>query len=146
MSAQRFSRVRVVLAAIVAAAFVQAWLGAPIAFGQDDPTAALPQNPELSVTLQLPEKATPGQTVAATISITNNSGRFQSIVVKGVWLDPTGDATVTTRSGLLLPGQTVTRVVDYLVDERSVPGLHEVTVSVEGRAGASSAKAVVEVS
>lgn len=131
---------------MMTAVFVHAWLGAPVALGQDDPAAAPLQNPELSVTLQLPEKAAQGQTIAATVSITNNSSKFQTILVKGVWLDPTGDATVTTRNGMLFPGQTVTRVVDYTIDERSLPGLHELTVSVEGRGGASSAKAIVEVS
>ena len=139
------SRVRLVFAAIMAAVLLvggQAMLGVPVAFGQAD---APPQNPDLAITLTLPETASQGDTVAATVTISNNSSRLQSIVVKGVWLDPTGDATVTTRNGFLLPGQTVTRVVDYVVDERSVPGLHELTVSVEGRGGASSAKAVVEV-
>lgn len=117
-------------------------LRVPVAFGQAD---APPQNPELAVSLTLPETATQGDTVAATITISNNSARLQSIVVTGVWLDPTGDATITTRNGLLFPGQTVTRVVDYVVDEKSVPGVHELTVSVEGRAGASSATAIVEV-
>jgi hypothetical protein len=139
------SRVRLVFAAIMAAAVLvggQAMLSVPVAFGQAD---APPQNPELGVSLTLPETATQGDTVAATITISNNSARLQSIVVKGIWLDPTGDATITTRNGLLFPGQTVTRVVDYVVDEKSVPGVHELTVSVEGRAGASSATATVEV-
>lgn len=139
------SRARLVLAAVMAALVVlgvQTTLRVPVAFGQADAPA---QNPELSVSLTLPETASQGDTVAATISISNNSSRLQTIVVKGIWLDPTGDATVTTRNGLLLPGQTVTRVVDYVVNEKSVPGTHQLTVSVEGRAGASSATAAVEV-
>jgi hypothetical protein len=140
------TRARLLLAALMAAVFFQSMLGVPVAFGQGDgPAAAPPQNPELSIALSLPEKAAQGETVAATVTISNNSARLQSIVVKGIWLDPTGDATITTRNGFLLPGQTVTRVVDYTVNEKSVPGLHELTVSVEGRAGASSATAVVEV-
>lgn len=139
------SRVRLVLAAIMAAVVLvggQTMLGVPVAFGMAEAPA---QNPELAISLTLPEKAVQGDTVAATVTISNNSSRLQSIVVKGVWLDPAGDATITTRNGFLFPGQTVTRVVDYVVDERSVPGVHELTVSVEGRGGASSATAVVEV-
>ena len=136
------SRVRYLLAAIMVAVFTQAMLSVPVAFGQAEAPA---QNPDLTVVLTLPEKAAQGDTVAATIVISNNSSRLQTIVVKGIWLDPTGDATVTTRNGLLLPGQTITRVVDYVVNEKSVPGLHELTVSVEGKGGASSATAVVEV-
>ena len=130
------------LAAITVALFTQTMLSVPVAFGQAEAPA---QNPDLSVALTLPEKAAQGDTVAATIVISNNSPRLQSIVVKGIWLDPTGDATVSTRNGFLLPGQTITRVVDYVVNEKSVPGLHNLTVSVEGKGGASSATAVVEV-
>ena len=59
--------------------------------------------------------------------------------------DAAGETTVQTRTGLLFPGQSVTRVVEYLVDERSIPGLHEITISVEGSGGTSSATTVVEV-
>lgn len=136
------SRVRLLIAALVAVLVsVQSLSGVPVAFGQTE-TA---QNPELTVSLAVQERATQGETVAATISIVNNSPKLQTIVVKGIWLDPTGDATVTTRNGLLLPGQTIVRTIDYVVNEKCVPGMHELTVSVEGRGGASSAKAAVEV-
>ena len=103
------------------------------------------QNPDITVSLSVPDTASVGETVAATISFTNNSAAFQSITIRGVWRDPTGDETVTARTALLFPGQTVTRVVDYTLDERSVPGPHEVSITVEARSGASSAAAVVQV-
>ena len=135
-------RVRLVLAAIMAVVCVQTVLRVPVAFGAE---GALSQNPEIVVSLTLPETATLGDTVAATVSISNTSSRLQSIAVTGVWVDPAGEATITNRTGLLLPGQTVTRVIDYVVNDACLPGLHELTVSVEGRAGASSATAAVEV-
>ncbi|MCC7369765.1 MAG: hypothetical protein IT306_15160 [Chloroflexi bacterium] len=136
------SRVRLLMAALFALLLsVQTMVSVPVALGQTE-TA---QNPDLSVSLAVQERAAQGETVAATISIVNNSARLQTIVVKGVWLDPTGDAAITTRNGLLLPGQTVTRTIDYVVNEKCVPGIHELTVSVEGRGGASSAKAAVEI-
>lgn len=125
------------------AALLLLTVGAPAARAA---SAVDSQNPDILVSLTVPDRASVGDTVAATISFTNRSAAFQSITVRGVWRDPTGDETVTTRSGLLLPGQTVTRVVDYTVDARSVPGLHEVSVTVEARSGASTAATVVEVS
>lgn len=103
------------------------------------------QNPDLTVSIAVPDQTSVGQTVAATVVIVNNSSRFQSIVVSGIWTDPAGEATVQSRSGLLFPGQTVTRVVEYLVDERSLPGPHEITIVVEGIGGTSSATTTVEV-
>lgn len=148
MSRGRFLAIAVALA--VGAVGVPATLGAPVVFGEEAeaaaPIAAAPaQNPELTVSLSLPPQATQGDTVAATVTISNNSPRFQTIAVKGIWVDPTGEATITSKSGILLPGQTITRVIDYVVNEKCVPGIHELTVSVEGRAGESSATAAVEV-
>ena len=130
-----------VLAGVVASLMLLL-VGAPVAFGAADTEA---QNPELTVSLAVPEEARIGDTVAATISITNNTRTFASIVVQGVWLDPAGEATVSSRNGFLLPGQTVTRVVDYVVNESCVPGTHALTITVQNRNGASSATANIEV-
>jgi hypothetical protein len=135
-------RARLVSLAVVAALGLQALILVPTALGA---SATEAQNPDISVSLSVPDTASVGETVAATVSFTNNSPSFQSITVRGVWKDPTGDETVTTRSALLFPGQTVTRVVDYTVDARSVPGQHEVSVTVETHTGASTAATVVQV-
>jgi hypothetical protein len=103
------------------------------------------QNPDFTVSITVPDQASVGDTVAATISISNTSSRIQTFLVKGIWLDPAGEETVQARNGLLLPGQTITRVVDYKLDERSIPGTHQITLTVEGKSGASSATAAVEV-
>ena len=134
--------VRALRAAAVAALLVQVSFVAPSAQAA---SATESQNPDLTVTLSVPDQATVGQTIAATLSISNNSGSFQSIVVKGVWTEPDGEETVQSKSGLLLPGQTVTRVIDYVVKDSVEPGVHEITLSVESKSGTSSAKAPIEV-
>ena len=132
-------RILLVLATTVA---VQILAGSPVVFGAADTEA---QNPELIVSLSMLDQAKVGDTVQATISITNNTRRIENIVIEGAWTEPNGEATVTTRNGLLLPGQTVTRVVDYVVNESCVPGIHAVTIKVQGRDGASSATSNIEV-
>jgi hypothetical protein len=134
-------RARLVLLAILAGLGFP-MLFVPVVLGA---SATAAQNPDMVVSLSVSDTASVGDTVAATVSFTNNSPAFQSITIRGVWKDPTGDETVTTRTALLFPGQTVTRVVEYEVDARSVPGLHEVSVTVETRTGASTATTVVEV-
>ena len=133
---------RTSLLAAVAALLVHLSLGMPVAFAA---SATEAQNPDLTVSLTVPDQAAMGDTVEATISITNNSPQLQSFVVKGIWMDPAGEATVQTKNGLLLPGQTVSRVVDYTLNEKSIPGTHEITLSVEGKGGMSSATAAVQV-
>jgi hypothetical protein len=132
-------RILLVLATTVA---VQILAGSPVVFGAADTEA---QNPELIVSLSMLDQAKVSDTVQATISITNNTQRIENIVIEGAWTEPNGEATVTTRNGLLLPGQTVTRVVDYVVNESCVPGIHAVTIKVQGRDGASSATSNIEV-
>ena len=127
---------------VVVALTLQVSVGMPVVHAA---SATEAQNPDLTVSLTVPDQATVGDTVAATISISNNSSRIQTILVRGTWQDPAGEATVQSRNGLLLPGQTVTRVVDYKLDERSIPGTHQITLTVETRGGASSATAAVEV-
>jgi hypothetical protein len=83
--------------------------------------------------------------VAATITIVNNTRSIESIVVEGVWTDPSGGTTVQSKNGLLLPGQQVTRVVDYVVNASCEPGTHEVTITVQNRHGTSSASASIQV-
>jgi uncharacterized protein YfaS (alpha-2-macroglobulin family) len=129
---------------LVLATTVAVWIlsSTPVAFGAADTEA---QNSELTVSLTMPDQAKVGDTVQATISITNNTRRIENISVEGAWTDPDGQATVTSRNGLLLPGQTVTRVVDYVINESCVPGTHAVTIKVQNRNGASTATANVEV-
>lgn len=129
-------------AAAAAALLVQVSFAAPSALAA---SATQSQNPDLTVTLSVPDQAAVGQTIAATLSISNNSSKLQTIVVKGIWTEPDGEATVQTKSGLLLPGQTVTRVVDYVVKDDVVPGIHEITLTVESKSGTSSATAPIEV-
>ncbi|HZO25353.1 MAG TPA: hypothetical protein VFH48_05095 [Chloroflexota bacterium] len=136
------SRVRLLVLAAVAALMLQAPIGSSLAHAA---SATEAQNPDFTVSISVPDQAAIGDTVAATITISNNSSRIQMILVKGSWLDPAGEETVQARNGLLLPGQTVTRVVDYKLDERSLPGMHQITLTVESRGGASSATAAVEV-
>jgi hypothetical protein len=136
------SRARYLLLAVVAVLMLQFPLSAPAAFAA---SATEAQNPDIVVSLTVPDQASVGEMVAATITISNTSARFQTIQVKGIWTDPAGETTVQEKGGFLLPGQTVTRVVDYKVDERSIPGTHQITLTVETRGGASSATANVEV-
>ena len=136
------SRVRRFLLAAAMILALQVSVSMPVVHAA---SATEAQNPELTVSLTVPDQATVGDTVAATISISNNSSRIQAILVKGTWQDPAGEATIQSRNGLLLPGQTVTRVVDYKLDERSMPGTHQITLTVETRGGASTATAAVEV-
>jgi hypothetical protein len=128
--------------AAVAALVVNVSLTTPAALAA---SATDSQNPDLTVSLTVPDQAAIGETIAATMSISNNSSRIQAIVVKGIWTEPSGEETVQSRNGLLLPGQTVTRVVDYMVKETVVPGIHEITLSVESKSGTSSATAPVQV-
>jgi hypothetical protein len=128
--------------AAVAALVVNVSLTTPAALAA---SATESQNPDLTVSLTVPDQAAIGETIAATMSISNNSSRIQAIVVKGIWTEPSGEETVQSRNGLLLPGQTVTRVIDYQVKETVVPGIHEITLSVESKSGTSSATAPVEV-
>lgn len=129
-------------AAAVAALLVQCSLAAPAALAA---SATQSQNPELTVSLSVPDQASVGQTIAATMSISNNSSKIQTILVKGIWTEPSGEETVQTKNGLLLPGQTVTRVIDYQVKDNVEPGIHEITLTVESRSGTSSASAPIEV-
>ena len=136
------SRAFLLRAAGVAALLVQVSLATPAAQAA---SATDSQNPDLTVSLSIPDQASVGQTIAATLSISNNSGSFQSIMVKGIWTEPDGESTVQSQRGMLLPGQTVTRVIDYVVKDTVEPGIHEITLSVESRSGISSAKAPIEV-
>jgi hypothetical protein len=136
------SRSLLLRAAAVAALLVQVSLAAPAALAA---SATQSQNPDLTVSLTVPDQAAVGETIAATLSISNNSSKLQTIVVKGIWTEPSGEETVQTKSGLLLPGQTVTRVVDYVVKQDVEPGIHEITLTVESKSGASSASAPIEV-
>jgi hypothetical protein len=137
-----FRLLRLTLLVAVTALTCQAFSGTPTALGA---SSTATQNPELTVSLSLPDQASLGETVAATITIVNNTSSFESIVVQGTWTDPEGEATVQTKSGLLLPGQRVTRVIDYVVNESCTPGTHEVTITVQNSRGASSATANIEV-
>jgi len=130
------------LLVLATALVVQFLAGTPIAFGAADTET---QNPDLTVSLTVPDQASVGETVQAKISITNNTRRFETIVVEGNWTDPNGVDTVTTRNGMLLPGQTVSRVIDYEVKDSSVRGTHVVTIRAQDRNGASTATANVEV-
>jgi hypothetical protein len=136
------SRLRFALLAAVAALLVQFSLGMPVALAASD-TAS--QNPDLTVSLTVPDQALIGETIDAMISITNNSSKLQMISVKGIWTEPSGDSTVQAKSGLLLPGQTVTRVINYVVSDKCMPGTQQITLSVESKSGTSTATAPVEV-
>lgn len=133
---------RALRAAAVAALLVQVAVSAPAAQAA---SATESQNPDLTVSLSVPDQASIGQTIAATLSISNNSGTIQTIMVKGIWTEPDGEETVQSQRGLLLPGQTVTRVIDYVVKDTVEPGIHEITLSVESKGGTSSARAPIEV-
>jgi hypothetical protein len=133
---------RLPLLAVAAALTVQFLIGTPVALGA---SSTATQNPEITVSVSLPDQARLGETVAATITIANNTRSIESIVVQGVWTEPSGESTVTTRNGLLLPGQKITRVVDYVVDEAIEPGTHEVTINVQNSSGTSSASTSIEV-
>ena len=136
------TRATLLRAAAVAALIVQVSLAAPAALAA---SASQSQNPDLTVSLTVPDQAAVGQTIAATMSISNNSSKIQTIAVRGIWTEPSGEQTVQTKSGLLLPGQTVTRVIDYAVKDDVEPGIHEITLSVESKSGTSSASAPIEV-
>src|SRR5690349_13612759 len=103
------SRVPYLLLAAVTALLFQLPFSQPVAYAA---SASDAQNPDITVSLSIPDQTSVGETVAATMSITNNSPKLQMIVVKGIWTDPSGEETVQTKNGLLLPGQTVTREVD----------------------------------
>src|SRR5688572_426156 len=85
------SRAFLLRAAAVAALLVQVSLAAPAAQAA---SATESQNPDLTVTLSVPDQTTVGQTIAATLSISNNSGKIQTIMVKGIWTEPDGEETV----------------------------------------------------
>jgi hypothetical protein len=126
----------------VGALMVQVSLTTPAALAA---SATDSQNPDLTVSLTVPDQAAVGEKIAATMTISNNSSNIQAIVVKGIWTEPSGEETVQSRNGLLFPGQTVTRVIDYQVKDTVVPGVHEITLSVESKSGTSSATAPVQV-
>jgi hypothetical protein len=136
------SRARILVLAVVAALALHLQAGLPVAHAA---SATDSQYPDLTVSLTVPDQARVGETIQATMVISNNSSRLLPILVKGIWTEPSGEATVQTKSGMLFPGQTVTRVVDYVVSEKVVPGIHEITLSVEADGGTSSATAPVEV-
>jgi hypothetical protein len=121
---------------------VQSLVGTPVALGA---SASATQNPDFTVTLSLPDEATLGDTVAATVTIVNNTRSVATFTARGTWTDPAGVATVTTKNGMLVPGQSITRVIDYAVDEKVVAGTHEVTVTVENGHGTSSATANIQI-
>lgn len=137
------SRASLLALAAVAALVLHLSLGMPVALAS---SASDSQNPDISVSLTVPDQVAVGDTINATMVIVNNSPKIQFIEVKGIWTDPTGDTSVQSQNGLLLPGQTVNKVVNYVVSDKCVPGTHEITLSVETRSGgASSATAPVQV-
>jgi hypothetical protein len=136
------SRAAFLSMAAAAGLLVQVSLTAPTALAA---SASDSQNPDLTVSLTVPDQAAVGEKIAATMSISNNSSKIQAIVVKGIWTEPSGEETVQSRNGLLLPGQTIVRVIDYQVKDTVVPGVHEITLSVESKSGTSSATAPVQV-
>ena len=136
------ARIHLLFLAAIAILLLQIPLGVRVAHAA---SASDAQNPDITVSLSVPDQASVGDTVEVTISIVNNSANLQMIVVKGLWLDPAVEATVHSKSAFLMSGQTLTRVIDYKIDERSIPGTHQITLTVEGRGGASSATAAVDV-
>src|SRR3954467_12912050 len=136
------SRVSLLALAAVAALVLPLSLGMTMALAASDTET---QNPDLTVSLSIPDQASVGESIAATITIANNSPKLQMFVAKGIWTDPSGEATVQSKNGLLLPGQTISRVIDYVVSDKCVPGTHQITFSVESKGGTSSATAPIEV-
>lgn len=129
--------------ALAAGLALQALVSPPVALAT---TATEAQNPDLSVSVSLPDQATYGESVTATISIANNTRGIQSVSVYGARIDPNGEGPEpTTRTIMLLPGQTLNHKVTYTVDESFVPGTHQVIVTVANRNGESSASAFIEV-
>src|SRR5215212_5778150 len=94
------SRLAVLLLATAFAMVLHLSPSVPTALAASDTEA---QNPDLAVTLSVPDQAAIGDTVAATISISNTSPKIQMIVVTGIWTEPSGESTVQTKNGLLLP-------------------------------------------
>ncbi|MCC6178524.1 MAG: hypothetical protein IT305_24740 [Chloroflexi bacterium] len=141
---RRFGRRSFMLAVSLTIPILSAQVAAcpPRAYAATDTQA---QNPDLTVSLSVPDEARIGDTIDATVSISNTSPKIQTITVRGIWTDPAGEATVQTRSGLLFPGQTVSRVITYAIDESCIVGIHEITVAVEARSGTSSASSTVEI-
>jgi hypothetical protein len=137
------NRASLLALAAVAALLLQLSCGPSAALAS---SASDSQNPDISVSLTVPDQVSIGDTIEATMVIVNNSPKIQIIAVKGIWTDPTGDTTVQSQNGLLLPGQTINKVINYVVSDKCVPGTHEITLSVETKGGgASSATAPVEV-
>jgi hypothetical protein len=137
------NRASLLALAAVAALLLQLSFGPAAALAS---SASDAQNPDISVSLTVPDQVSIGDTIEATMVIVNNSPKIQIIAVKGIWTDPTGDTSVQSQNGLLLPGQTVNKVISYVVSDKCVPGTHEITLSVETKGGGtSSATAPVEV-
>jgi hypothetical protein len=136
------SRLRLALLAASTALLLSLLVDLPVAHAA---SASDAQNPDLTVSLTVPDQAAVGDTIAAKISISSNSPKLQMIVVNGIWTEPSGESTVQSKSGLLLPGQTVSRVIDYVVSETCMPGTQQITLSVESKSGTSSVTLPVEV-
>jgi len=102
------------------------------------------QNPDLTVSVSLtPDQVAVGDTVVASESATNSSTKKQVVEVVNTLTYPSGATASTTTKVALKAGETFSQSAAYLRDADDAAGDYTVTVSATGRAGTSTARAVV---
>lgn len=109
------------------------------------------QNPDVTVSTSLtsngadPERATAGDTVTETQSVTNNTDRRQTFTLTTSRTYPSGQTYTVSRPVNLAPGETLNYTLTYTVDSSYGTGTYSVTLSAADRNGASTATASLEI-
>ncbi len=141
----RFTLRLVTLVALVGAVVLA---GASIAIAN---TASGSQNSDFTVTATLAssgpdsERATAGDNVTASASLTNNTASVQKADVSAVIVGPDGAVMYQKSRSVTLPrGKTSSASYDLPVLSGYLPGIYTLTVSAANANGASSASATIE--
>jgi len=114
-------------------------------------TALGSQNPQLTVRASVtsdgadPDRATVGDTVIVTRSVTNNTARARSVTLTYALVNPTGRSQTHTETVRIGAHKTFSRSFSYIVDPSYPKGVYELTVSATNGRGTSSATASLEI-
>lgn len=114
-------------------------------------TATGSQNPQLTVTVSLrsdgqdPDRATVGDEVTASFSVTNNRNVADTVRITGTVLTPSGQTFRATERRTLGPKETYAFSYSYYVDASFEKGTYRFRIAARNAAGISRATARIEI-
>jgi uncharacterized protein YfaS (alpha-2-macroglobulin family) len=103
------------------------------------------QNPELTVTVSLPDQVTAGDTFAAAASVTNNTAFRQTVKLAVALTGRTGQTYSVSYPVKLGAGETVSTSVSFRLPRWVPKGTYSVSLSASNQAGTSQATATTQI-